>query len=227
MSAPSNILVLGGTGFVGRSVCEALARRSGGGRFVVPTRRPAHGAHVQSLPTVELVQADVHDSVPLAQLVKGCDAVVNLVAILHGSAAAFDHVHAALPRKLAQVCVAQGVSRLVHVSALGAAADAPSMYLRSKAQGEAALNAQDGLRSTVLRPSAIFGANDQFLRVFAQLQAVAPLMPLACSGAQFQPVWVEDVAQPPQPQPNAKLRGQLLPQPLRPRPTTLALRYQY
>ena len=78
---PQNILVLGGTGFVGRSVCEALARRAGGGRIVVPTRRVARGAHVQSLPTVELVQADVHDGAALARLLAGCNAVVNLVAI--------------------------------------------------------------------------------------------------------------------------------------------------
>ncbi len=194
-SAPRNVLVLGGTGFVGRSVCEALARRPGGGRIVVPTRHLARGAHVQSLPTLELVQADVHDGAALARLLAGCDAVVNLVAILHGTAASFDHVHAALPRKLAQACMAFGVRRLVHVSALGAAVDAPSMYLRSKAQGEAALAAVPELQTTVLRPSVIFGADDQFLRVFARLQALAPVMPLAGSGAQFQPVWVEDVAQ--------------------------------
>jgi NADH dehydrogenase len=193
-AAARNILVLGGTGFVGRSVCEALARRAGGGRIVVPTRHLAHGAHVQSLPTVELVQADVHDGAALARLMAGCDAVVNLVAILHGNAAAFDHVHVALPRKIAQACAAFGVPRLVHISALGVAADAPSMYLRSKAQGEAALAAQPSLRTTVLRPSVIFGADDQFMRVFARLQALAPVMPLAGSDARFQPVWVEDVA---------------------------------
>ena len=192
---PQNILVLGGTGFVGRSVCEALARRAGGGRIVVPTRRLARGAHVQSLPTVELVQADVHDGAALARLLAGCNAVVNLVAILHGNAAAFDHVHAALPRQLANACNAFGVRRLVHVSALGAAVEAPSMYLRSKGQGEAALAAQPGLHTTVLRPSVIFGADDRFLRLFADLQGLAPLLPLAGSSARFQPVWVEDVAQ--------------------------------
>lgn len=194
-ATPRHILVLGGTGFVGRSVCEALARRAEGGRIVVPTRRLAHGAHVQSLPTVELVPADVHDGAALARLLAGCDAVVNLVALLHGNAAAFDHVHVALPRKIVQACSTAGVRRLVHVSALGAATDAPSMYLRSKAQGEAVFTAAPELRSTLLRPSVIFGADDQFLRLFARLQGLAPVLPLAGSGAQFQPVWVEDVAQ--------------------------------
>ena len=189
----NRILVLGGTGFVGRAVCERLAERSASGVIVVPTRRAQHADRVRALPTVQVVAADVHDDQALARLVAGCDAVVNLVAILHGSAAAFDHVHVALPRRLAAACKAAGVQRLVHVSALGVGPQAPSNYLRSKTAGEAAL-AQAGLALTVLRPSVIFGAEDQFLNVFARLQAVAPVMPLAGGSARFQPVWVEDVA---------------------------------
>ena len=189
----NNILVLGGTGFVGRAVCERLVERSVAGRIVVPTRRMAHGLRVRSLPNVELLEANVHDDAPLARTLVGVDAVINLVAILHGSQADFERVHVALPRRLASACATAGVRRLVHVSALGVGPGAPSNYLRSKTEGEAVLTAA-GLDLTLLRPSVIFGAEDKFLNVFAQLQSLAPLIPLAGSGARFQPVWVEDVA---------------------------------
>ena len=190
------ILILGGTGFVGRAVCEALAQHSQSDRIVVPTRRLAHGDGVKMLPTVDLVAADVHDDATLARLVAGCDAVVNLIAILHGSAAAFQRVHVQLPVRLINACHGAGVRRLVHVSALGlgpAGSTAPSDYLRSKAAGEAVL-ATSGLNVTMLRPSVIFGAHDRFTNLFARLQALAPVIPLAGSNARFQPVWVEDVA---------------------------------
>ena len=190
------VLVLGGTGFVGRAVCEHLSAHSPSLRIVVPTRRTQHAKRLTALPTVEVVQADVHDDAALARLVPGCDAVVNLVAILHGSAAAFDKVHVQLPRHLAQACSAAKVLRMVHVSALGVGAEvnaAPSNYLRSKTAGEHVLE-QSGLQLTLLRPSVIFGAEDSFLNLFAKLQAFAPFMPLAGSSALFQPVWVDDVA---------------------------------
>jgi uncharacterized protein YbjT (DUF2867 family) len=189
----SRILVLGGTGFVGRAVCERLAAGSASQRIVVPTRRAQRASELRALPTVEVVQADVHDDAALARLVAGCDAVVNLVAILHGSAAAFDRVHVQLPRHMAQACRAAGVQRLVHVSALGVGEGAPSNYLRSKTAGEYVLE-QSGLQLTLLRPSVIFGAQDNFLNLFAGLQALAPALPLAGSQARFQPVWVDDVA---------------------------------
>lgn len=184
-------LVLGGTGFVGRSTCERLVRA--GWDLRVPTRRRAHGQALIPLPTVELVEADVHDAATLRRLLVGCDAVVHLVAILHGSAADFERTHAALPRTLAAAMQAAGVARLVHVSALGVGPDGPSNYLRSKAAGEAALQAA-GLALTVLRPSVIFGADDRFLNLFARLQALAWVVPLAGADSRYQPVWVEDVA---------------------------------
>jgi NADH dehydrogenase len=194
MTSPTRILVLGGTGFVGRSLCERLVRRDGGvGRVRVPTRRMAHGRDLLPLPTIELVQADVYDEAALRGLLVGCDAVVNLIAILHGRPADFERVHVELPRRLAAACQAAGVRRLVHVSALGVGPDAPSNYLRSKTQGEAVLQAA-ALDLTILRPSVIFGAGDRFLNLFAALQAAFPVMPLAGAQARFQPVWVEDVA---------------------------------
>ena len=190
----TRILVLGGTGFVGRAVCERLTERSSSDRIKVPTRRLARGQGVQLLPTVDLVQAQVHDDAQLQQLVQGVDVVINLIAILHGSEADFQRVHVELPSRLVNACHGAGVKRLVHVSALGASSGAPSRYLRSKAAGEAVL-ATSGLDVTVLRPSVIFGTHDRFLNLFAQLQAVAPVMPLAGAQARLQPVWVEDVAQ--------------------------------
>lgn len=191
-----NILVLGGTGFVGRAVVTKLVERSGGsgGRVMVPTRRQRFGRYIQSLPTVELIQADVNDELQLTQLLKRADAVVNLVAILHGDEAAFRKVHVELPTKLAAVLASGGVRRLIHVSALGAAANAPSHYLRSKAGGEAALKAAAALDLTIFRPSVIFGAEDSFMNQFAKLQRFFPLMPMAGTEARFQAVWVDDVA---------------------------------
>lgn len=192
------VLLLGGTGFVGRHVCEHLARLHWS--VTVATRRAVNASHVQHLPRLTVIETDVHDEAALRALIKGHDAVINLVAILHSNEAAFQHAHVELPARLARACLAAGVKRLIHISALGAsetAADtAPSRYLRSRSRGEAALQAAaaQGLQLTVLRPSVIFGADDRFLNLFAALQRVAPLMPLAGARSKFQPVWVEDVA---------------------------------
>ena len=137
-------LILGGTGFVGRSVCEKLVERSGGadGRIRVADAAAPRARHLQLLPTVEIAGGDVHDDATLARMLRDTDAVINLVAILHGSEAEFERVHVRLPRApRARPARRAGVRRVIHVSALGAAADAPSRYLRSKARGEAALRA--------------------------------------------------------------------------------------
>lgn len=198
------ILVLGGSGFVGAHVCEKLVRA--GYRVSVITRKAVHARSVMHLPGLAVLQCNIHDEAALTGAMAGMDAVINLVAILHGSPAAFFHVHQDLPAKIARACAHNGVRHLVHISALGVNVaqpdNAPSNYLRSKAVGETLLAgalgwAQGGRGAcglTVLRPSVIFGANDKFLNVFARLQAVFPLMPLACADACFQPVWVEDVA---------------------------------
>jgi NADH dehydrogenase len=190
MSA-ARVLVLGGSGFVGRHVCEQLARL--GWHITVPTRRAVNAASVQSLPGLTVIEANVHQEADLARLMPGHDAVVNLVAVLHGSEERFESVHVDLPGKIASAMKKAGVRRLVHISALGADPQGPSMYQRSKARGETVLH-NAGLQLTVFRPSVIFGAEDKFLNLFADLQAVAPFMPLAGSGTRFAPVWVADVA---------------------------------
>ena len=185
------VLIFGGTGFVGSQVCEKLNQLSC--RVTVATRRRDSARHLQLLPLVDVAQVDLSDNAALAALVAGHDAVVNLIAILHGSEAAFQKVHVQWPLSLVRACKAAGVRRLVHVSALGASLDSASMYQRSKARGEAALLGS-GLDVTALRPSVIFGAGDKFLNTFAKLQQVFPVIPLAGSQARFQPVWVGDVA---------------------------------
>ena len=187
-----HVLVLGGSGFVGRHVCEKLA--AAGHSITVPTRRLAASKHLLPLPRLTLVQADVHDANSLAKLAASHDAVINLVAVLHGDEARFERTHVALVQAIVNACKTAGVRRMLHVSALGAALDAPSMYQRSKARGEAVLS-HCGLDVTVLRPSVVFGAEDKFLNLFASLQRIAPFMPLAGGATRFAPVWVEDVAQ--------------------------------
>lgn len=191
-----SVLVLGGSGFVGRALCEQLTRQFGAGvRITVPTRRLRHAQSVQPLPGVTVLQADVFNDLP--RLVPGHDVVVNLIAILQGSTAAFERVHVELPRRIAAAMTGAGVTRLVHVSALGVSEQAPSRYLRSKAAGEAVLQVAaqtQGLALTLVRPSLVFGAGDASVNLFAQLQGLFPLMPLAGAQAQLQPVWVQDLA---------------------------------
>ncbi|MEY3427020.1 MAG: azoreductase [Pseudomonadota bacterium] len=185
------VLILGGTGFVGRHVCEKLTRL--GCSMTVITRRASQAAAIQNLPRVRVLEGDVYNAAFLTQCMAQHDVVINLIAILHGSEQAFDKAHVQLPTIIAQACQQSGLKRLIHISALGASLEGPSLYQRSKAQGEAVLH-QAGLDLTILQPSVIFGANDKFLNLFAQLQQIAPVVPLAGANTRFQAVWVEDVA---------------------------------
>jgi len=185
-------LVLGGSGFVGRHLVARLA--AGGRRVIVPTRKRERAKHLILLPTVDVVEADVHDDAVLARLARRASVVVNLVGILHEPRRGeFERVHVELARKLVAACGAAGVSRLLHMSALNADPKGPSRYLRSKGEAEAIV-AASGLAWTIFRPSVIFGREDSFLNLFATLERLAPVIPLACAGAKFQPVFVGDVA---------------------------------
>lgn len=197
-----SILILGGTGFIGTHILAKLADSSV--RITVPTRRGSHAMHLLPLPDVDLVvEANVHDDAQLDALVRGQDAVINLVGILHGRRGAsadpygpdFARAHVELPQRVVAACARHGVRRYLHMSALGADRHAPSMYLRSKAGGEAAAFSNPAVRTTVFRPSVVFGDHDHFLNLFASLQKMLPVMLLARADAKFQPVYVEDVAQ--------------------------------
>jgi NADH dehydrogenase len=185
-----NVLVLGGSGFVGRHLVAALA--ANGIRVTVPSRHRERAKHLLPLPTVDVVETDIMAPGALEALAGGRQAVINLVGILHGD---FERVHAELPRRVVAACRARGVGRLLHMSALGASPGAPSEYLRTKAAGEQAALAATDLAVTAFRPSVIFGPEDAFLNTFAALARTFPVLPIACPQARFQPVYVADVAQ--------------------------------
>lgn len=199
------VCVLGGSGFVGHHLVTLLAAR--GLTIRVPTRRREDAKDLVVLPGVEVIEADIHDSAALQSLLTGMDAIVNLVGILHESKpgntdseearrGSFHHAHVKLPQKVVQACRSVGARRMLHMSALGADSASHSAYQRSKAEGEAVVSkaADANLSVTVFRPSVIFGPGDSFLNLFAQLLKFAPVVPLADATANFQPVYVADVA---------------------------------
>jgi uncharacterized protein YbjT (DUF2867 family) len=162
-----NICILGGSGFVGGHLCEQLAAR--GYRLRVPTRRSVRAKHLTVLPTLEVVEADIHGT------------------------ASFQQAHVELARKVVSACRERGVQRLLHMSALNADPRGPSEYLRTKGEAEAIVG-DSGLAYTIFRPSVVAGPGDRFLRLFARMQRVLPVVVLAAPDARFQPVYVEDVA---------------------------------
>ena len=189
----NNICVIGGSGFVGGHVVQLLSARRY--QVCVPTRDRERAKPLILLPTVDVVDADVHDAATLARLTRGMDAVINLVGVLHDARGkrGFEQAHVELTQKIMAACAANGVRRYVHMSALGADINGPSRYQRTKGKAEALVRASR-LDWTIFRPSVIFGRNDRFLNLFALFMKLAPVMFLACPRARFQPVHVEDVA---------------------------------
>jgi uncharacterized protein YbjT (DUF2867 family) len=192
-----NVAVFGGSGFIGSHLVAALAAE--GASVLVPTRRFENAKHLLTLPHVDIVEANVYDDAALRELVAGQGAVINLVGVLHSRRGTpwgpgFQRAHVDLPRKIVDACAQAGVPRYLHMSALGADPNGPSMYQRSKAEGEVMARSHPEVAATIFRPSVVFGPEDKFLNTFARLQRRLPVVPLACADAMFQPVYVGDVA---------------------------------
>ena len=192
------ICVLGGSGFVGQRIISSLVAE--GHSIRVLTRRREFHRELLVLPTVEVVDADVHQLDDLKQNFAGQDTVINLIGILNekrDNGKGFYHVHVELAQKVIEACKSQGVKRLLHMSALNAdPATGSSYYLRSKGEAEQRVHAAQGIKVTSFRPSVIFGPGDSFFNRFAGLLRMTPgVLPLACGQARFAPVFVGDVAQ--------------------------------
>lgn len=193
--SPQLAVVFGGSGFLGRNVVRALARR--GYRVRVAVRRPNLAPEVMTagkVGQVQAVQANLRFPHSVEAVVDGADVVVNLVGILRPSGRqTFSAVQAEGAGVVARAA-REGGARLVHVSALGADPDSDSAYARSKAEGEAAVF-EARPEASVLRPSVIFGPDDGFFNRFASLARLLPVLPLAGAETRFQPVYVGDVAE--------------------------------
>lgn len=189
------ICMLGGTGFVGRSLAERLVLAGHHVRII--TRHRDRHRDLLVLPTLQLIEGSVSNQALLEREFQGMDAVINLVGILNERGRrgeGFERVHVDLPRRVVAACRAAHVKRLLHMSALGAGVDAPSYYQRTKARGEALVHEAKDLQVTTFRPSVIFGPHDSFINRFAHLLRRTPLVfPLAMPESKLQPVYVEDV----------------------------------
>ncbi len=191
------VCLLGGTGFVGRSVAADLVER--GHTVKVLTRHRERNRDMLVLPTLTMSEGDVNELGFLREQFQDADVVVNLIGILNSSGKNnFQRIHVELAAKVAEAMQQTGVRRLLHMSALHTSKDGPSKYLRSKGEAEEILR-QSSLSHdfdlTIFRPSVIFGPLDSFINRFASLLRIAPgFLPLACPQARFQPVYVEDVA---------------------------------
>ena len=194
-----DILLIGGNGFVGRVIAAQL--QLAGYSVLIPTSHLGAARELRMLPKIHVEEADVHDFDDLQNLcgrIQPNGAVINLVGVLHDKPAnpygkIFKAAHVELPKNIITAMQLHGLKRYLHMSALGADPQGPSMYQRSKGAGEVAVKASN-LNWTIFRPSVIFGAQDQFINLFSKLTALFPAMPLANHQAQFQPVSVDDVA---------------------------------
>jgi NADH dehydrogenase len=189
------VTVFGGSGFVGGQIVRALARR--GSRVRVAVRNPGRGYRLRMLGDVgqiEVVQANIRDPASVDRALEGAEACINAVAVLYESGRqTFEALHVAGAAGVAQAAARAGVARFAHISAIGADTASPAAYARTKALGEAAVR-QEFAGAVILRPSVVFGPEDQFFNRFAQMAVMSPALPLIGGGrTRFQPVFVADV----------------------------------
>lgn len=185
------VVLVGGSGFFGAHVAQELLSR--GARLRVVCRHPRKAFRLKPLANlgqIQFVRADIADRAVLPALVAGADGVVNLVGAFKGD---LDALHVHCPTALAKAAGEAGVSAFVHVSALGSDAGSEVDYARTKAEGEAAVRAAFP-RATILRPSILFGSDDNFIAMFARLIARLPVLPVFGPAAKIQPVFVDDAA---------------------------------
>lgn len=189
------VTIYGGSGFVGRYVARRMAQE--GWRVRVAVRRPNEALFVRPygvVGQVEPVFCNIRDDASVRAAMKGADAVVNCVGILgEVGANRFDAVQHEGAGRIARIAAEEGAEHLVHISAIGADAASDSLYAQSKARGEAAV-LEHFRRAVILRPSIIFGPEDQFFNRFAAMTRLGPVLPLAAAETRFQPVYVDDVA---------------------------------
>lgn len=189
------VTIFGGTGFLGRHTVRALAKA--GWRIKVAARRPARGFFLRPLGQVgqiDFVKCDIADKDQVAAALAGSDAVVNLCGILFQRGQSFEDVQANGAGNVAEAAAEAGVGALVHVSAIGADKDGDAAYAQTKAEGEDRVRAAFPA-ATILRPSIVFGPEDDFFNRFAAMARMSPVLPLVGGGkTRFQPVFVGDVA---------------------------------
>ncbi|MFB2594723.1 complex I NDUFA9 subunit family protein [Paracoccus sp. p4-l81] len=190
------VTIYGGSGFVGRYVARRMARL--GWRVRVAVRRPDEAGFVRpygAVGQVEPILCNIRDDASVAAAMTGADAVINCVGILvREGRNSFPAVQIEGAERVARLSAAAGVARIVHISAIGANGDSLAAYARSKWDGEQAV-LKHRPDAVILRPSVIFGVEDQFLNKFATMTRFGPVLPLVGGNTRFQPVWVDDVAQ--------------------------------
>tara|TARA_Y100001936_G_scaffold252786_1_gene314106 strand:- start:6504 stop:7445 length:942 start_codon:yes stop_codon:yes gene_type:complete len=184
-----NVCIIGGSGFIGQHIAHLLYAK--GIRVRILTRRRENAKSLFVLPTIDVVETNIHDLSELGKSLDGVDAVINLVGILDGD---FISTHIELPQKIVAACVQNRISRLLHISALHANSNGTSAYLRSKGEGEKIIMGSH-LETTIFRPSVIFGPGDSFLNLFANLIQRLPVLPLGSPNAKFQPVFIGNVVE--------------------------------
>jgi len=193
MAEKKTITVFGGTGFIGRNLIAKLAKK--GFKIIVPTRNPYLHGYLKPMGEpgqIEVLKFNPFDFSNLNEFIKSSELVINCIGVLYEKKnQKFDHIHHLFPKFLTGILDNKVNKKFIHISALGANKNSNSLYIKSKFQGEEAVNKFKN--SIIVRPSIVFGTNDNFFNLFNKLINVLPIIPLACAKTKFQPCYVGDV----------------------------------